>query len=180
VRLNLGRGLDFPHPSRPASSSYTMGTGSFPGGKAAGAWHSSTTPFYHYLKPTPPFSALLSCYSVGFNKRNQTTKCAATKLLTYDTISILPRNQLYNFPFCESNSSVSLYVVQHFSNLLEEFLSLSPLAQTTSFSVINGAMVTEIVSLSSDVLRMTSLICLKTDICDVTLSYGIALTQTLP
>jgi len=33
---------DFPHPSRPAPgahlASYTMGTGSFPGGKAAGAW----------------------------------------------------------------------------------------------------------------------------------------------
>ena len=35
-------GRDFPHPSRPAPGAhaayYTMGTGSFPGDKAAGAW----------------------------------------------------------------------------------------------------------------------------------------------
>ena len=41
-------GRDFPHPSRPAlgahPASYTMRTGSFPGGKAAGAWRWPPTP----------------------------------------------------------------------------------------------------------------------------------------
>ena len=32
-------GQDFPHPSvPPVGPTYTMGSGSFPGGKAAGAW----------------------------------------------------------------------------------------------------------------------------------------------
>jgi len=91
--------LDFSHPSRPASGPCTMGTGSFPGVKAAGAWHSSTTPFYPYPKLIPLFSTLLSCHSAGFNKLNQTTKCTATTILTYDTISILLGNQLHNFSF---------------------------------------------------------------------------------
>ena len=43
-------GRDFPHPSRPALEAYTasctMGTGSLPGGKAAGAWCWPPTPIY--------------------------------------------------------------------------------------------------------------------------------------
>ena len=107
--LDFGGGLDFPHPSRPASGSCTMGTGSFPGGKAAGAWHSSNTPFYPYLKITPPFSTLLSYYSASYNKLNQTTKCTATTILTYDTIGTLLENQLHNISFL-----LSLFLVLHY------------------------------------------------------------------
>ena len=40
IESRWGRRQDFPHPSRPGAhpASYTKDTGSFPGGKAAGAW----------------------------------------------------------------------------------------------------------------------------------------------
>jgi len=75
-RIDSWSGRDFPHLSIPAPgahpASYTVRTGSFPGGKAAGTWRSPPTPSSVEVKERvevylySTFWAFVACYRMNF------------------------------------------------------------------------------------------------------------------